>query len=83
MEHSDAAFHKMQEEAIRRVTEMQQRARSAVDGNVQQSPAEAPPRKKTPLGIDEEKALIGMLIYLLYKQGADLKLLLGLAYLLI
>ncbi len=33
--------------------------------------------------IDEEKALIGMLIYILYKQGADIKLLLGLGYLLL
>jgi anti-sigma factor RsiW len=33
--------------------------------------------------IDEEKALIAMLIYVLYKQGADTKLLLGLGYLLI
>lgn len=33
--------------------------------------------------IDEEKALIGMLIYILYKQGADIKLLLALGYLLI
>ena len=33
--------------------------------------------------IDEEKALIGMLIYILYKQGADVKLLLGLGYLLL
>ena len=33
--------------------------------------------------IDEEKALIGMLIYILYKQGADIKLLLALGYLLL
>ena len=33
--------------------------------------------------INEEKALIGMLIYILYKQGADVKLLLGLGYLLL
>lgn len=33
--------------------------------------------------IDEEKALVGMLIYILYKQGADVKLLLGLGYLLL
>ena len=33
--------------------------------------------------IDEEKALICMLIYILYKQGADVKLLLGLGYLLL
>lgn len=35
------------------------------------------------LKIDEEKALIGLLIYILYKQGADVKLLLGLGYLLL
>lgn len=35
------------------------------------------------LKIDEEKALIGLLIYILYKQGADIKLLLGLGYLLL
>lgn len=35
------------------------------------------------LKIDEEKAMIGLLIYILYKQGADVKLLLGLGYLLI
>ena len=33
--------------------------------------------------IDEEKALIGLLIYILYKQGADITLLLGLGYLLL
>ena len=33
--------------------------------------------------IDEEKALIGLLIYILYKQGADIKLLLALGYLLL
>ena len=37
-----------------------------------------------PLGqIDEEKALIGMLIYIIYKNGGDYKLLLGLLYLLL
>lgn len=35
------------------------------------------------VSIDEEKALIGILIYILYKQGADVKLLLGLGYLLL
>lgn len=35
------------------------------------------------IAIDEEKALIGMMIYILYKQGADIKLLLALGYLLI
>lgn len=33
--------------------------------------------------IDEEKALIGLLIYILYKQGSDIKLLLALGYLLL
>ena len=33
--------------------------------------------------IDEEKAMIAMLIYILYKQGADVKLLLALGYLLL
>lgn len=35
------------------------------------------------VSIDEEKALVGILIYILYKQGADIKLLLGLGYLLL
>lgn len=33
--------------------------------------------------IDEEKALIGMIIYILAKNGADVKLLVGLGYLLL
>lgn len=33
--------------------------------------------------IDEEKAILLMLIYLLYKNGADIKLIIALAYLLI
>ncbi|MBR1423333.1 MAG: hypothetical protein IJ571_07840 [Ruminococcus sp.] len=33
--------------------------------------------------IDEDKALVGLLIYILYKQGADIKLLLALGYLLL
>ena len=35
------------------------------------------------IAVDEEKALIAMLIYILYKQGADVKLLLALGYLLL
>lgn len=35
------------------------------------------------LNIDEEKAIIGVLIYVLYKNGADIKLMLALGYLLI
>ena len=33
--------------------------------------------------IDEEKAMIALLIYILYKNKADMKLLLGLGYLLL
>lgn len=33
--------------------------------------------------LDEEKALIGMLIYILYKNGCDVKLMLALGYLLL
>lgn len=112
-------FNAMQEEAIKRVREMQKRSRSIVE--------DSPPEKNSPekihetsnenntpnktqsaqpnvgslltgllggqnngelfnihgIKIDEEKALIGMLIYILYKQGADVKLLLGLGYLLL
>ena len=99
MDYSDSQFGKMQEEAMRRVREMQQRSRSAVG---QDSPPPAPPPPPPPpdkpeqnssgnilgsilgdINIDEEKALIALLIFILYKQGADIKLLLGLAYLLL
>jgi len=108
----------MQEEAVRRVREMQRRSRSMVDEPPKENGGEenavpAAPPKNTPtehsgqpdlggflgsllgggkkgelfslrgIKIDEEKALIGMLIYILYKQGADVKLLLGLGYLLL
>lgn len=94
MDYSDSQFNKMQEEAMRRVREMQQRSRSAVG---QDSPPPPPPPSDKPeppsagsllsgilgdIKIDEEKALIALLIFILYKQGADIKLLLGLAYLL-
>lgn len=72
---------------MRRVLEMQQRSRDAV------APNEEKNEKSEPIGdiegllggikIDEEKALIAMLIFILYKQGADIKLLMGLAYLLL
>lgn len=90
MDYSDANFSKMQEEAVRRVMEMQQRSRSAVGGDRQPTP---PPQKDPPndifggllggIKLDEEKALIALLIYILHKNGADIKLLLGLAYLLL
>ena len=97
----------MQEEAIRRVREMQRRSRSIVGASPNSEPA--PPKaeethrtqnahspQKAPqsssllsgllggnLGDIKIKALIGLLIYILYKQGADIKLLLALGYLLL
>lgn len=97
----DESFTTMQEEAIRRVREMQQRSQSFVpphedEPTRQQQPTssspppqEHKPESKNPLldiagiNIDEEKALIGLLIYILYKNGAEIKLLLGLGYLLL
>lgn len=95
----DESFTTMQEEAIRRVREMQQRSQSFVPPHeaeptrqqqpTSSSPQEHKPESKNPLldiagiNIDEEKALIGLLIYILYKNGAEIKLLLGLGYLLL
>ncbi len=113
----DKSFSSMQEEAIKRVREMQKRSRSIVGGEGQNEPAPSPSsgahgnhtqagktsdQHGTPLSapffgggrggelfnlggikIDEEKAMIALLIYILYKQGADVKLLLGLGYLLL
>ncbi|MCR5123030.1 MAG: hypothetical protein K6B74_11490 [Ruminococcus sp.] len=83
----------MQEEAVRRVREMQKRSQSYI-GQPPPPPPEPeqeppPPPKPPPLldlagiKLDEEKALIGLLIYVLYKNNADMKLLLGLGYLLL
>lgn len=126
MDYSDSNdFSTMQEEAIKRVREMQQRSRNIVGGE-ESSPPPIPPantpnresttantnqsqenKNNTPnlqsllggilggtggnkelfsisnIKIDEEKALIGMLIYILHKNGADIKLLLALGYLLL
>ncbi len=118
-------FSTMQEEAVKRVREMQKRSRSIVNGDSNEtrekatSPTQPPPAasgsgaKSRPdpiqsllgglmggtsksgehgkgelfniggIKIDEEKALIGLLIYILYKQGSDIKLLLALGYLLL
>ncbi|MGN0633120.1 MAG: hypothetical protein ACI4JW_04545 [Oscillospiraceae bacterium] len=94
-------FTSMQEDAIRRVREMQRRSRSYVEPpsdeppETQRIPSEnepvgaagkPPPKPLFNIGglkIDEEKAMIALLIYILYKNNADMKLLLALAYLLI
>ena len=91
---SSDEFRSMQEEAIRRVREMQRRSQDFV-GASSKRPQQGPdPLSRLLssvgagggtdfLGIDEEKALIALLIYILYKQGADIKLLLALGYLLL
>lgn len=123
-------FSSMQEEAIRRVREMQKRSRNLVNGippqqqnesekkaeSHQQSKSQQQPKTQqqsssSPLQgllgsilggsssqkgqesdelfniggikIDEEKALIALMIYVLFKNGADMKMLLGLGYLLL
>ena len=109
----------MQEEAVKRVKEMQKRSRNVIetphepeeknsDSNaVSNENQNAGTNKQSPplssilgtlmgnsrksgelfnlgnIKIDEEKALIGMLIYILYKQNSDIKLLLALGYLLL
>ncbi|WP_296795768.1 hypothetical protein [Ruminococcus sp.] len=87
MASSDSNFSKMQEDAMRRVLEMQQRSRDAVaptdKKNERSEPASDIAGLLSGIKIDEEKALIAMLIFILYKQGADIKLLMGLAYLLL
>lgn len=110
MAYSDKQFNAMQEEAIRRVREMQKRSNTIMSDEPAKVLDAPPPPQSTPaspqttpsflsglfgsqkngelfnlagIKIDEEKALIGILIYILYKQGADIKLLLGLGYLLL
>ncbi|MBQ9376052.1 MAG: hypothetical protein IJU04_06950 [Ruminococcus sp.] len=109
-------FNTMQEEAIKRVQEMQRRSRNLVNGsssppdNTKNQAKPVPDNSKSPIDdllgsllggktsdndsssalfnigsikIDEEKALIALMIYILFKNGSDVKLLLGLGYLLI
>lgn len=86
---------RMRREAMRRMQEMQRRAQGfRPPPPPETAPPVAPPPGGEPghrgglfelagIAIDEEKAMIAMLIYILYKQGADIKLLLALGYLLI
>ena len=91
-------FNRMQEEALNRLREMQRRSRTAVyqpkppqsEPKPQPQPKpQSPPRPdalKSLFGdikIDSEKALILLMLFVLYKNNADLKLLLALGYLLI
>lgn len=86
-------FATMQEEAVRRVREMHKRSQDYVGRQPSHSSSDPLSQLLSgfgkggqgigSLGIDEEKALIALLIYILYKQGADVKLLLALGYLLL
>ena len=122
---AESDFRSMQEEAVKRVMEMQRRSRSYTQeggmngmGNSSETANKAGAvglnglnGLNTPSGaadthsgggqngghaekkgalfniagiqIDEEKAMIALLIYILYKNKADMKLLLGLGYLLL
>lgn len=117
---AESDFRSMQEEAVKRVMEMQRRSRSYTQeggmGNSSETTNTAGAvglngvnGLNTPSGannsgggqngghaekkgalfnlagiqIDEEKAMIALLIYILYKNKADMKLLLGLGYLLL
>ena len=117
---AESDFRSMQEEAVKRVMEMQRRSRSYTQeggmgnssGTTNTAGAAGPNGVNglnTPSGadnsgggqngghaekkgalfnlagiqIDEEKAMIALLIYILYKNKADMKLLLGLGYLLL
>jgi hypothetical protein len=93
------SFEDMRRDAVRRVMEMQARAEGLTGGGqaptpepsassgVTHSSAPAPGGSLADLlsglNIDEEKALIALLIYILWKNGADKKLLFGLGYLIL
>ena len=91
-------FNRMQEEALNRLREMQRRSRTAVNQPKPPQPEPKPqpqPKPQSPprpdalkslfgdIKIDSEKALILLMLFVLYKNNADLKLLLALGYLLI
>lgn len=120
---AESDFRSMQEEAVKRVMEMQRRSRSYTqEGGISGTGNSSGTTNtagavglngvsglNTPSGadnsgggqngghaekkgalfnlagiqIDEEKAMIALLIYILYKNKADMKLLLGLGYLLL
>lgn len=96
----------LQQDAVRRVMEMQRQAQAKVQPRQEPSPHQKPPKapenpppkssspkpaSKTGLlksilgstGLEEEQLLLLGLGYLLYKEGADQKLLLALLYLLL
>lgn len=87
----DENLNRMQREAIERARDMHRRANAYISPAPPVNGAPHQEKKSTPsplfdlagIKIDEEKALIGMLIYTIYKNGGDTKLLLALLYLLL
>ncbi|MCD7847869.1 MAG: hypothetical protein LUG49_07605 [Oscillospiraceae bacterium] len=93
----DSDFSRMQQEALDRMREMQRRSRTVV--NPPPTPPPAPPQPAFQpnlnvnnlfqnilgdgLKLDSEKALILMMLFVLYKNKADVKLLIALGYLLL
>ncbi len=90
-------FNRMQEEALARLREMQKRSRTAVNTPPPPPPSPppqphrqgggqvaSPPPKPlfSDFKIDSERALILLMLFVLYKNKADIKLLLALGYLL-
>lgn len=88
---NDENLNRMQREAIERAKEMHRRASSYINPGLPPQTSNDTNKTSTPkelfdlgsIKIDEEKALIGMLIYVLYKNGGDFKMLLALLYLLL
>ena len=89
-------FNAMQQEAMARLREMQSRSKNLTNQIKSNAPAQPPPppiQKKSPdifsqiLGdgakLDSEKIMILLMLFVLYKNKADIKLLIALGYLLI
>lgn len=94
MEYSDN-FSDMQRDALERLRQMQERSKNAIEipkepPPVAESEPHMPPSPSDPLGnllsglgISGDRLLIIVMLILLYKNKADIKLLLALAYLLL
>ena len=111
--YSRAEMQAMQQDAVKRVREMQARSQNFINGNGKEQcrpePPPPPPKKEPPppplpqnnfcqnniqgngsflsglipdIKIDEEKALIIFILIILARNGADMKILLALGYLL-
>ena len=67
-------FNTMQEEALRRMREMQKRSKTSVNPGAEQIRGEDHEKN--------EKAMLLLMLMILYKNKADMKLILALCYLL-